>query len=274
MLQWLSKGPNGMGNELLTEKPVEEEKSLVAKELNYHIAGEQRERGGKSCFKPERKGEPLWNPEYFWESHGSEWRAVGTQHSEEANKNKSLTRFWKVSINFWDLKKKKKIRENIPNIKKVTPSLKSKVSSGHAVAQFVLVSEEGHGAHVRLDVDWLLQDQDSVGFPRNRLSDVGSLSCILEPLGKSLYLRKDQKCQHRESLALWQRKQHFKSIQWSKTTSLDWSTIMILNASNDVCMHCEVVKCWRFWWAKTRTFMYSSMQKRLKLLCNNRFGYE
>lgn len=49
------KGRIGMGNQLLTEIPGEEEKSLVAKELNYHIAGEQRERGGGSCFKPERR---------------------------------------------------------------------------------------------------------------------------------------------------------------------------------------------------------------------------
>lgn len=64
--------------------------------------------------------------------------------------------------------------------------LKSKVSSCHAIAQFVLVSEEGHGAHVRLDVDRLLKEQDAVGFPRNWLFTVGSLCRILELLRKGL----------------------------------------------------------------------------------------
>lgn len=51
-------------------------------------------------------------------------------------------------------------------------------SSCQAVAQFVLVPYEGHEAHVRLDEDGLIQDQDTISFPRNGLHAMGFLSCL------------------------------------------------------------------------------------------------
>lgn len=60
--------------------------------------------------------------------------------------------------------------------------LEAKVSSSHAVSQFVLVPEERHEAHVGIDVDGLIQDQDAVGLPGKRIHGVGFLRCVFELL--------------------------------------------------------------------------------------------
>lgn len=66
--------------------------------------------------------------------------------------------------------------------------LEANVSSSHAVAQFVLIPKERHEAHVSLDLDRLIQDQDAVSLPRNWLYGVDSLGCILKLLTKLLDL--------------------------------------------------------------------------------------
>lgn len=60
--------------------------------------------------------------------------------------------------------------------------LEADVSSSHAVPQFVLVPDERHEAHVRLDLDVLVQEQNAVGLPRNRLHSVDFLGCVHELL--------------------------------------------------------------------------------------------
>lgn len=66
--------------------------------------------------------------------------------------------------------------------------LETNVSSSHAVSQFVPVSKEGHEAHVSLDWDVLIQDQDAIGLPRNWLHGMGLLGGIPELLTKFLDL--------------------------------------------------------------------------------------
>lgn len=66
--------------------------------------------------------------------------------------------------------------------------LEANVSSSHAVSQFVLVPEERHEANVSLDLDALVQEQDAVGLPGNRLPGVVSLRCIFELIAKALDL--------------------------------------------------------------------------------------
>lgn len=48
-------------------------------------------------------------------------------------------------------------------------ALEANVSSSHTVPQFVLVPDERHEAYIRLNLDVLIQDQYTVGFPRNWL---------------------------------------------------------------------------------------------------------
>lgn len=60
--------------------------------------------------------------------------------------------------------------------------LEADVSSSHAVPQFVLVPDERHEADIRLDLDVLIQEQNAVGLPRNRLHSVDFLGCIHELL--------------------------------------------------------------------------------------------
>lgn len=67
-------------------------------------------------------------------------------------------------------------------------ALEADVSSSHAVPQSVLVPEDRHEAHVGLDRDALIQDQDAVGLPGNWLHGVGFLRCILQLLAKVLDL--------------------------------------------------------------------------------------
>lgn len=62
------------------------------------------------------------------------------------------------------------------------------VSSSHAVAQFVLVPDERHEAHIRLDLDVLIQEQNAVGLPGNRLHSVDLLGCIHELLAEFIDL--------------------------------------------------------------------------------------
>lgn len=57
--------------------------------------------------------------------------------------------------------------------------LEADVSSSHTVSQFVLVPDERHEADVGLDLDGLIQDQNAVGLPRNRLQSMHLLGCIL-----------------------------------------------------------------------------------------------
>lgn len=71
--------------------------------------------------------------------------------------------------------------------------LEAQVSTSHAVAQFVLVPEERHEAHVGLDVDRLVKDQHAIGFPRNRLHGVDLLRCILQLLTKLLDITESSK---------------------------------------------------------------------------------
>ncbi len=66
--------------------------------------------------------------------------------------------------------------------------LEADVSSSHAVSQFVLVPEERHQAHVSLDLNGLIQDQDTIGLPGNWLHGVDFLRRILELLTKVLDL--------------------------------------------------------------------------------------
>lgn len=77
-------------------------------------------------------------------------------------------------------------------------SLEANVSSSHAVAQFVLVPDERHEAHIDVDVDLLIQDQDTIGLPRDWLHGMDFLCCIPELLTKvlDLWTRKqdDQRC--------------------------------------------------------------------------------
>lgn len=65
------------------------------------------------------------------------------------------------------------------------------VSSSHAVAQFVLVADERHDAHVGLDEERLIQDQHAVGPPRDRLHDVDFLRRVLQLLAEFLDLREE-----------------------------------------------------------------------------------
>lgn len=67
-------------------------------------------------------------------------------------------------------------------------SSEANVSSSEAVAQFVLVAEERHDAHVGVDVDRLIQDQHAVGLPRYRLKDMQFLCCVFELLTEILDL--------------------------------------------------------------------------------------
>lgn len=62
------------------------------------------------------------------------------------------------------------------------------VSSSHAVAQFVLVTDERHEAHIRLNLDALIQDQNAVGLPRNGLQSMDFQGCILELLTEFMNL--------------------------------------------------------------------------------------
>lgn len=66
--------------------------------------------------------------------------------------------------------------------------LEANVSSSHTIAQFVLVPKERHSPHIGLDVDLLVQHQNTIGLPRNRLHNVDFLRCILQPLTKVLKL--------------------------------------------------------------------------------------
>lgn len=66
--------------------------------------------------------------------------------------------------------------------------LEANVSSSHAVSQFVPVSKERHEAHVSLNWDVLIQDQDAIGLPGNWLHGMDLLGCIPELLTKFLDL--------------------------------------------------------------------------------------
>lgn len=70
-----------------------------------------------------------------------------------------------------------KLKEQLNTMKM---NLETDVSSSHAVAQLILVPNERHDAHVSLDVDGLIEDQDAVGLPRDRLGGVSFLGCCLE----------------------------------------------------------------------------------------------
>ncbi len=70
----------------------------------------------------------------------------------------------------------------------INQCLIANVSSSHAVSQLVLVPDNRHEAHVSLDLDVLIQDQDAVGLSRNRPQGVDSLCCILQLLTKVVNL--------------------------------------------------------------------------------------
>lgn len=88
--------------------------------------------------------------------------------------------------------------EHQQNYYRNAEELEAKVSSSHAVSQFVLVPEERHEAHVSLDEHGLIQDQDAIGLPGNRLHGVDFLRRVPELLAKVLDLRtsgwEDPKC--------------------------------------------------------------------------------
>lgn len=65
---------------------------------------------------------------------------------------------------------------------KTEEALEANVSSSHTVPQFVLVSDERHEAYIRLNLDVLIQDQNTVGFPRNWLQGMSFQGCLLELL--------------------------------------------------------------------------------------------
>ena len=66
--------------------------------------------------------------------------------------------------------------------------LESNVPSGQGVAQLVLVANERHEAYVGLHEDGLVQLQDTVGLPRNRLQGMGFLGCPFQLLTEILDL--------------------------------------------------------------------------------------
>lgn len=68
--------------------------------------------------------------------------------------------------------------------------LEADVPSSHAVPQFVLVPDERHEAHVRLDLDVLVQEQNAVGLPGNGLHGVDFLGCVQELLAEFIDLRR------------------------------------------------------------------------------------
>lgn len=66
--------------------------------------------------------------------------------------------------------------------------LEANVPSSHTVSQFVLVPDERHEADVSLDLDVLIQDQNAVGLPRNRLHSMDLLGCVHELLAEFIDL--------------------------------------------------------------------------------------
>lgn len=70
----------------------------------------------------------------------------------------------------------------------ISQPLEADASSSHAVSQLVLVPHEGHEADVSLDVDVVIQDQDAVRLPRDRLHGVDFLRHIPQLLTKIVNL--------------------------------------------------------------------------------------
>lgn len=73
MLQWISKEQEWQGNELLTETLEEEERSLIAKELHYHITEEQIQSSLRAVGDPSSSEEWCWNVDISEYSDTTHW---------------------------------------------------------------------------------------------------------------------------------------------------------------------------------------------------------